>query len=72
MSTQDEASSMSSTALLASFILKKVVKVVVLAHKSYVCDKLGGRTAAVMQLELSSERKKHQGCSRMERDESSE
>ena len=72
MSTQDEVSFTSSTAPSAASILNKVVKVVALAHRSYVCDQLGGRTAAATQLELCSERKKHQGCSTIERDESFE
>ena len=58
MNTQDEMSSTSSTAPSAVSILKKVVKVVVLAHRSYVYDQLGGRTPAATQLELSSESKK--------------
>ena len=72
MNTQDEVSSTPSTAPSEASILNKVEKVVALAHRSYVHDELGGRTAAAMKLELSSESKKRQGHSTIEKDESFE
>ena len=48
MNTQDEVLSISSPAPSAISLVNKVVKVVVLAHKSYIYDQLGGRTAAVI------------------------
>ena len=72
MNIQDEASSTSHIAPSATSNLNKVVKVVALAHESYACDQLGGRTTAEIQLEVSSERKNHQGHSTIEKDESFE
>ena len=47
-------------------IVKKIVKVVVLAHKSHMCDYLGGRISAAIQIELLLDRKKYQSCSVIE------
>jgi hypothetical protein len=60
MNNTDEISSLSSPAASTVSTTKKIVKVIVLAHKSYVYDQLGGRTAAAIQVELSSDRKKYQ------------
>ena len=49
-----------------------MVKIVVLAHKSYVYDHLERRIAIQIQLELSSDRKKYQGFAEIEKNESFE
>ena len=72
MNTQEEMSSISSPNPSTASIAKKVIKIVVLAHKSYVYDQLGGRTAATIQHEISSDRKKYQGYEQVKNDESFE
>lgn len=49
-----------------------MVKIVVLAHKSYVYDHLERRIAVQIQLELSSDRKKYQYFTEIEKNESFE
>ena len=72
MNTQEEMSLISSPNPSTASMASKIVKVVVLAHKSYVYDQLGGRTAAAIQLEISSDRKKYQGYEQVKNDESFE
>ena len=57
MNMQEEMSSISSPTPSAVSVVNKIVKTVALSHNSYECDQLGGRTAAAMHLELSSDRK---------------
>ena len=52
LSTSSPATSVATTS-------RKIVQVIVLAHKSYVCDYLGGRLPAAIQNKLSSDRKKY-------------
>ena len=69
MNSTDEISTLSSTATSVTTTARKIVKVVVLAHKSYVYDQLGGRSPAAIQIELSSDRKKHQSYPIVEKDD---
>ena len=66
MNNQDKISLVSLPVPLLASITKKIVKVVVLAHKSHVCDHLRGRTSVAIQVKLLSDRKKYQAYSVIE------
>ena len=61
-SADEESSSSASTGTCSASTEKKIsVKVAVVASKSYQHGQLGGRSSTSTQIELSSDRKKHQG-----------
>ena len=72
MNNQEKILSVLLLALLSASIRKKLAKVVVLAHKLCVCNHLRDRTSAVIQVRLSSDRKKYQAYSVIENNETFE